>query len=161
MPNLATVLRDEIRRLARKEVKALTSNTRRAVAGYRREIARLKRLLGDQHRKLSLLEQLEKKRLAQGEGSLPSQEQTNARFSRRSVRAQRKRLKLSAEQFARLLGVSPLTVYNWEHGKARPRAAGFKALVALRAIGRREALRRLELLDASSGKQESPSHKDK
>jgi DNA-binding transcriptional regulator YiaG len=155
MPNLAAILKEEIRRLARKEVKMLTTSTRRAVASYRREIARLKRLLGEQQRKLELLEQLEKKRLAQGEETVLPQEQENVRFSARSVRAQRKRLKLSAEQFARLLGVSPLTIYNWEHGKARPRAAGLKALVAVRSIGRREALRRLELLDAGSGKETS------
>jgi DNA-binding transcriptional regulator YiaG len=152
MPNLAAVLKAEIRRLARKEVKALMTGTRRAVTNYRREIARLKCLLGDQQRKLELLEQIEKKRLAQGEETVLPQQQKNIRFSARSVRAQRKRLKLSAEQFARLLGVSPLTIYNWEHGKARPRAAGLKALAAVRSMGRREALRRLNLLDSGEEK---------
>ncbi len=152
MPNLAAVIKEEIRRLARKEVKALTTSTRRAVANYRREIARLKRMLSDQQRKLEVLEQMEKRRLAQGEEIVPPQQQENIRFSARSVRAQRKRLKLSTEQFARLLGVSPLTIYNWEHGKARPRSAGLKALAEVRCIGRREALRRLELLDAGENK---------
>lgn len=147
MPDLAAVLKQEIRRLARKEVKALTTSTRRAVASYRREIARLKRMLADQQRKLELLQRLEKQRLAEGETAAVPQQQETIRFSARSVRAQRKRLKLSAEQFARLLGVSPLTIYNWEHGKSRPRNAGLKALAAVRTMGRREALKRLALLN--------------
>ena len=39
-----------------------------------------------------------------------------------------------------------LTIYNWEKGKTRPRKEQIAALVAVRGIGKREALRRLELL---------------
>jgi hypothetical protein len=39
MSNLAVALKDEIRRLARKEIKTQTGATARAVAQYRREIA--------------------------------------------------------------------------------------------------------------------------
>lgn len=56
MPALALVLKDEIRRLARKEIKAQTSSTAKAVARYRREIAALKRQLGEQGLKLSSLQ---------------------------------------------------------------------------------------------------------
>ena len=44
------------------------------------------------------------------------------------------------------MGVSALTVYNWEHQKSRPQKAQLAALVAIRGIGKREALARLELL---------------
>jgi len=57
-----------------------------------------------------------------------------------------RRLGLSAADYARLVGVSSLTIYNWEHGKSRPRKEQLAALVAVRGIGKREALRRLELL---------------
>ena len=70
------------------------------------------------------------------------------RYSARSVRAQRKRLGLSAEQYGRLVGVSGLTIYHWEHGKARPRKAQLAALIAVRGIGKRDALKRLETLDS-------------
>ena len=39
-----------------------------------------------------------------------------------------------------------LTIYNWELGKSRPRKEQLAALVAVRGIGKREALKRLELL---------------
>ena len=40
MPNIATVLKEEIRRLAKREIKASTSSTKGAVAQYRRDIAK-------------------------------------------------------------------------------------------------------------------------
>ena len=39
-----------------------------------------------------------------------------------------------------------MMVYNWEHGKSRPKEAQMAKLVALRGIGKREALSKLALL---------------
>ena len=57
---------------------------------------------------------------------------------------------MSASDFAKLAGVSPLTIYNWEHGKARPRREQFAALVALRGVGKREAQAKLAILSTAS-----------
>jgi DNA-binding transcriptional regulator YiaG len=62
------------------------------------------------------------------------------------VKAQRQRLKLSAADFGKLVGVSGLTVYNWEHGKGRPKKERLATLVAVREMGRREALAKLEAM---------------
>ena len=43
MSNIAAVIKDEIRRLAKREIKSATSTTKQAVAQYRRDIAKLKR----------------------------------------------------------------------------------------------------------------------
>ena len=51
MSNVAAVLREEIKRVARKEVKAQTASTAQAVAKYRSEIAKLKRQLREQRQK--------------------------------------------------------------------------------------------------------------
>lgn len=56
MSELATALKEEIRRLARKEIRAQTTSTKQAVAQYRREIATLKRQLREQEKKISFLE---------------------------------------------------------------------------------------------------------
>ena len=144
MSNLVITLREEIRRLARREIKSHVGGTKQAVAQYRREIARLKREQLRQGRKLTFLEAQERKRLGQPQtGEEPPEK---VRFSARSVRAQRKRLKLSAESYARLLGISAMTLYNWEHGRTRPGKPQFAALISLRGIGKRKALKRLELL---------------
>jgi DNA-binding transcriptional regulator YiaG len=129
--------------LARKEIKAETGATKQAVAQYRREIAKLKRQVAEQEKKITFLEDRERKRLEEPE---PEKAAEGVRFSARSVTAQRKRLGLSAADYAKLVGVSPLTIYNWEKGKSRPRKEQLAALVAVRGIGKREALRRLELL---------------
>jgi DNA-binding transcriptional regulator YiaG len=150
MANLAATLKEEIRRLAKKEIRAETGTTKQAVAQYRRDIAKLKRQLHEQQRKIDFLQKHEKERLGQPQADEDAAD--NVRFSARSVKAQRSRLGLSAKDYATLVGVSPLTIYNWEHGKSRPQKAQLTALVAVRGIGKREALARLELLDAEAAK---------
>jgi DNA-binding transcriptional regulator YiaG len=143
MTSLAVALKDEIRRLARKAVKQQTGSTAQAVARYRREIARLKRQTHELEKKVTFLAAQERKRLDEK----PSRDvDEGARFSARSVKAQRRRTGLSAADYGRLVGVSALTVYNWEQGKTRPRKEQLAALVALRGIGKRQAQAKLELL---------------
>jgi DNA-binding transcriptional regulator YiaG len=137
MANLAAAIKDEIQRLARKEVKSQTGSTKQAVAQYRREIAGLKRQMRKQEQKISFLEAQEKKRLEEPPATEEAAE--GVRFSARSVKAQRERLGLSAADYAKLVGVSSLTIYNWEQGKTRPRQEQLAALVAVRGIGKREA----------------------
>jgi len=139
MTTLAVVLKDEIRRLARKEIRAQTGRTSKAVAQYRREIARLKREQRAQEKRIArLVEQLREGTSIAAATTSTSINGEN-RFSARSVRAQRRRTGLSAADYAKLIGVSPLTIYNWEHNKSRPRQGQFSALVALRGLGKREA----------------------
>jgi DNA-binding transcriptional regulator YiaG len=150
MTTFAVALKDEIRRLARKEIRAQTGHTSKAVAQYRREIARLKRQHREYEKKLAQLANQTRRQF-----SLPSSEELNGdntRFSARSVRAQRRRTGLSAADYAKLVGVSPLTIYNWEHNKSRPRRSQFTTLVALRGIGKREALAKLAELGATKSK---------
>jgi DNA-binding transcriptional regulator YiaG len=147
MPNIAGVLKEEIRRLAKKEIKAQVGTTKKAAAQYRRDIAKLKRLLGQQERELKHL-----KREVQQQSGRPQVEDEvpeDIRFSARSVKAQRQRLGLSAADYGKLVGVSGLTIYNWEHEKARPRKAQFAALVAVRGIGKRDAVTKLAELEAT------------
>ena len=150
MPNLAATLKEEIQRLARKEVKAQTGSTKQAVAQYRREIAKLKRQVQEQQKKIAFLEAQEQKRLEKPQVTGESVE--GIRFSARSVESQRERLGLSAANYAKLVGVSGLTIYNWEQGKSRPRKEQLAALAAFRGIGKREALAKLELIKAKEEK---------
>jgi len=150
MTTLAVALKDEIRRLARKEIKAHTGPTAQAVAQYRREIAKLKRQAREHERKIAFLEAQERKRLEKPE--LLNGVDQGPRFSARSVKAQRSRTGLSAADYAKLVGVSPLTIYNWEQGKSRPRKEQVASLAALRGMGKRQARVRLELLNAASEK---------
>jgi DNA-binding transcriptional regulator YiaG len=140
MPNIAAVLKDEICRLAKKEVKAQVGKTQKASAQYRRDIANLKRIVGQQEKEIKLLR---KQTVQQGQPQPEEESAENVRFSARSVKAQRSRLDLSAADYGKLVGVSPLTIYSWEHGNSRPRKAQLAALIAVRGIGKREALLKL------------------
>ncbi len=146
MSNVATALKEEIRRLARKEIKTAVGTTKKAVAQYRRDIAGLKRELNRQEKIINNFKHQLAERGEECE-SLEEDPAAGARFSARSVKAQRRRLGLSAADYGKLVGVSGLTVYNWESGKSRPRNAQLASLVAIRGIGKREAVKRLEELD--------------
>jgi len=147
VPNLATTLRDEIRRLTRKELRQQTGALAKSSAQYRREIASLKRRVRTLEGVVDFLNRQERRRL----GRKPPPEQAEgARFSAKGLRTHRARLGLSAKNYGRLLGVSGLTVYNWESGKSRPRPQQLAAIVVLRGVGKREAAKRLEILDARS-----------
>ena len=83
MPNIAAVLREEIRRLAKREININTSSTKGAVAQFRRDIAKLKRELGEQRKEIAFLKNQEKKRL--GQPQVKEEELESVRFSARSV----------------------------------------------------------------------------
>ena len=148
MPNIAAVLKDEIARIARKEVRTQTGDFKKASAQYRAHIAALRRRVEELERQL--------KRVGKGAGRgspAPAPQDgdedaagTPRRFSATRLSAQRKKLGLSAADFAALLGVSGQSVYKWEHGEARPRARQLEAIAELRGIGKREASARLEKL---------------
>ncbi len=144
MADLAGTLREEIRRLARKEINTKMAAVKKTSAQYRRDIAQLKRQVGEQAKKIAFLETCERQRLGQHTDN--GKATAGARFSPRSVKAQRERLGLSAKDYGRLAGVSALTIYNWESGKTRPQKAQLAALVGLRGIKKREASARLKVL---------------
>jgi DNA-binding transcriptional regulator YiaG len=138
--NLNTVLNERIARVARKEIKAQTGTTKKAAVRYRSDIAALKRQVQSLTKRLAVLERQVPKEPPQVLSEVPD----GVRYGPRTARALRARLGLSAREFGELIGVSALTVYHWEAGKSRPRDAQLARLVAIRKIGRREAMRRLE-----------------
>lgn len=55
---------------------------------------------------------------------------------------------LKEAAYGKLVGASALTVYRWESGRSKPRQEGMAALAAVRKLRRREALKRLEMLES-------------
>ncbi len=145
MSNLQSVFRQEIQRLARREVRSELEATKRAVAQHRREIADLKREDTALERTVSYLQSRETKRLKAGPSKAEPPKGT--RFSVRSLQAQRRRSGLSQEDYASLVGVSSSTIYNWESGSTKPSGKHLATLVSLRGIGKREAKERMKLLE--------------
>jgi DNA-binding transcriptional regulator YiaG len=142
MPNIAVTLRQEITRVARREIRRETQILRRASAQYRRLIAELRR----ETKKLQsdvIRFALQASRNAAPTPRVLEADSGKVRFSAKSVSSQRKRLGISAADYGKLIGVTGHTVYKWEHGTARPRKAQIAALGSLRTLGKREALSRL------------------
>jgi DNA-binding transcriptional regulator YiaG len=143
MANIASLLKTEIARVARKQVRAETSVLKKTVGTYRAEIAALKRraqALESEIRRLS-------KAQARTETvEAPTKPERKLRFTAKGLASQRRRLGLSAADCGLLLGTSGQSIYNWEEGKARPRARFLAAIAALRTMGKKEAASRLAAL---------------
>ena len=146
MPNIAAVLKGEIARFARKEIRAEVAVLRKASSAYRSEVAALKR-------RVELLERELRRRSVPASTSAPSRhpEQTSdgLRFSAKGLASQRARLGLSAEDCGLLVGASGQSVYNWEAGKTHPSDKHLPAIVGMRSLGKREAMKQLASLKES------------
>lgn len=150
MPNIATVFKAEITRLARKELREASDGLKKTIAAQRSEIASLKR-------RVQVLE-ASVKRLAKSAGADQGRSRTAAsgeagesnatglRFRAKGMAANRKRLGLSAADFGLLVGATGQSIYAWEAGKAKPRQQALAAIAALRGIGKREVEARLASL---------------
>jgi len=146
MPNIASVLKEEIARIARKEVRSETEGLKKAASAYRAEIAALKR-------RAQVLEQ-ELRRLTKASPQSPpvTAEDSDAkhqRFSAKGLASQRERLGLSAADFGLLLGASGKSIYRWEAGDGRPRASHLPAIAALKTLGKKDAVAHLSALKTS------------
>lgn len=163
MPDIRQVLRDEIQRLARKEV-------RDALAGLQLENRELRKAIAELRRRLAVLEKTggtvsASKRSAAAapsidEGPNPSVDESalGARISSRMIKRMRERLDLTQAGLATLLGVSAQTVYQWErkNGPLQLRGRTRAAVVEVRSLGKREAMRRLSMAEANGGADDAP-----
>jgi DNA-binding transcriptional regulator YiaG len=146
MPNIGALLKDEISRLCRREIRKTVTSVKKASASYRRDIAALKRQVAALQKKSA---SLEKRTNVSGGAKTPALPDRPVRFVAKGLRSLRSRLGLSAPQLALLLGVSEQSVYNWETKKATPRKEQLAAIIAMRGIGKREAQQRLDAIKSS------------
>ena len=144
MPNIANLLKSEIARVARKQVRAETQGLKQAIAPYRAQIADLKRRTRQLELQVNRLGRVAARTASAGPADAAGER--NLWFSAKGLAAQRKRLGLSAQAFGALIGASGQSVYKWEEGKTRPRAKHLPVIAALRSIGKKEAAARLEAI---------------
>lgn len=141
MANVASVLKEEITRLARKEIKTETESLKKASAQYRSEIAALKRRVTDLEKQLSRL----LKTAGQGGVAKPAPgSESKIRFTVKGFKSLRQKLGLTAGEIGILLDVPASTIYNWEGESSKPKAPQMERLAKLRTIGKREVKKLLE-----------------
>jgi ribosome-binding protein aMBF1 (putative translation factor) len=156
MPNIASLLKEEIARVARKQLRSETEALKKANSAYRGQIAELKRRMQALEQQVNRLAKSggagggaragRAAAAAEGEGEALDADGRQIRYSAKSLASQRRRLGLSAAALAKLLDVSALSVYKWESGNTRPRRKQIEAIAQLRGMGRRDAQRKLEEL---------------
>jgi DNA-binding XRE family transcriptional regulator len=135
MANIATVLKDEITRLARKEIRSEIEGIKKISTQHRSEIAALKR-------RIATLEQqvlrFDKSATKNAEVKASPEVGSKVRFIAKGFITLRKRLGLTAETIGHLLGVSAQTIYSWESEKSRPREQQLVRIAVLRGMGKRD-----------------------
>ena len=145
MPNIAKVLKDEVSRIARRETNKALAPIRKPALGLRRTTADLKRRVAQLEKELrSLRKTLDD--LAKAHPPADAETTDTARITANGMRSLRRRLRLTGQELARLLGITPQVVYGWEKasGPLRMRGTTRASVLAVRGIGAREARRRLE-----------------
>lgn len=140
MAQLASLLKAEIIRLSRKEVRNELQALQKASARYRSEIAALKREVREQQR---LIARLGKGSTRAAVEKTEDVDSPKLRFRANGFAALRQKLGLSAAEMGKLIGVTQQTIYHWEKGQARPRASQLQSIAAVRKLGKRGAAAKL------------------
>lgn len=144
MPDVASVLKQEIARIARKEVTAATKQHAKQIRALRSTVRDLREQVASQNKTISRLSREASKQrttVAEEQETSPS-----IRISPASIRKHRQRLGLSQAELAQLLSVSSATVTFWETGRTKPQGDNRSAIASMRSMGVREARAMLESL---------------
>lgn len=136
MPDIKVVLNEEIRRLAKKEIKLAVMPLLKTISEQRHAISELKK-------RIAQLEKAAPAAVVPPKAEAGEEAKTKLRLNAAGIIRVRTKLKLTQSEFAKLLNVSTHTVSMWELDKVSPRQNARVAICALRTIGKREIKRRL------------------
>jgi DNA-binding XRE family transcriptional regulator len=141
MSQFAQQLKNEISRIARKELRTDQEKFKKVAAASRSDLTALK------DRVSSLETQVKKLSKLLSTGALPAQKSSDVspslRFRADGFASLRKKFDLSAADMGKLLGVSAQSVYHWETGKSKPQAKQLAAIAAARSLGKKQVTAKL------------------
>ena len=140
MGKLEGIIKEEIIRLAKREMKMKFVPLRRDVRSLKITVSQLRKSMEGLHR---LVGQQEKQMGPKPVAEVTREDMKKARISPRLIKSLRKHLGVSQRELAKLAGVTVGAVFQWEKGKFGPREDKKKILVGLRKLGRQEAKRLL------------------
>jgi DNA-binding transcriptional regulator YiaG len=132
MATLQAALKSEVRSVITAEMRKVLRPVRRLLL----QVKVLKRAARDQRRNLASVEaRLDRLKtrvaLRRSRGKGP-------RVSADSIRSFRSRVAMTREQFAKLLGVSPGSIFGWETGRTTPRGRSAARFLEVRKQGVRK-----------------------
>jgi len=141
MSDIANVLKAEINRLARKELRVQLEPYKKAAAQTRSQLAALREEVGALKSQIKAMGK-QARQVAKISTQDPA-EASRKRFTSKGFATMRARLGLSCEQMGTLVGASGQSVRKWEDGTAVPREKSQQAIFALRGLGKKEIAARL------------------
>jgi DNA-binding transcriptional regulator YiaG len=155
LAKIEMAIRDAIARGARKHIRS-------AAAPLRRDVRRLREAVRELRAQLATLRDVAARWQQSDAGrrwqpTVSEEEARAARLSPGLIQKLRRRLALTQAGMARLVGVSPAAVMQWERGRATPVGKNRAAIVGLRRLGRRQAKRLLASPAGGSGKARRPA----
>ena len=137
--DIKQALNDEIRRLARKEIKAAVTPLLGTVSALKKQIAEQKRQIAALEKRCQVPENTAPAAAVEAEG-----DEKQVRLNAAGILRLRTKLGLTQGEFAKVLGVAMHTVSVWEQGRRTPRRAHKVRICALRGLGKRELKKMLE-----------------
>jgi transcriptional regulator with XRE-family HTH domain len=141
IPSLAKSLRAEIRRVAAREIERALKPLRRV----QKQVRSLKTSSTKGRRSLARIERrLAGLRAGRPAAGTPGRPGRRVAVGGDDIRALRARLGMTRLQFAKLIDVSPGSVFGWEKGKTTPRGATVARLGEAKKLGVRAARARVE-----------------
>jgi DNA-binding transcriptional regulator YiaG len=159
MGKVEGVIKSEIMRLAKKEVRKVSGPLGRDVRSLKSVVSQLRKaVLG-----LQRITTSQQKELQKGKAVLeaPPEEVKESRFSPRLIRSLRRHLGITQKELAVLAGVTVGAVHLWESGQFKPSVKKKAVMVALRKLGRREVKKLLEGKGTQKPEKKRPSRRRK
>lgn len=144
MPNVMKVLRDEITRLARKEVKAAVTKVHKPTVQLKHDVAALKRTVAVMVRDNKIIQGVMNQIVKAQPAPAPA-DTDKARLTGKGIKSLRRKMKVSQADFGRLIGVTTQAVGNMEKksGPLAVRKVTRAAILAIRSMRAREAKAKL------------------
>lgn len=143
MPNIANILKSEIQRLAKREVKAATTPLHKLITSLRKDVSSLKKELKVvKSAKATTAKAVKAEAMASGEATTT----TLVRPTSKTVIALRNKFGMSQSEFGQLLNVGRITVARWEaqEGKLNLRQSARDAFASVQKLGAKAARAQLE-----------------
>ena len=142
MAKFETIIKSEIVRLAKREVRKISVPLSRDVRSLKTVVSQLRKAVLTLQR-ITASQQKELDKVKTPLEASP-EEVKESRFSPRLIRSLRRHLGITQKELAILTGVTTGAAHLWESGQFKPSAKKKAVMVALRKLGRREVRKLIE-----------------
>ena len=158
MGKLESIIKSEIQRLAKREVRATFLPIRHEVWGMKLKLSNLLKRFTVLDR---LAKEISKTKITEPKLDASPEEVRASRLTPERIANLRKKLGISQRELGILTGASLGAVLSWEKGRFKPRGEKKAALVALRKVRKRDVRKMLAEKPVETKREEPPKKSSK